>query len=173
MQTSARDVFDVRALFCIFKPGTEVMQETKAGATPKKTNSRPKTCPEREKDGFYIRDLLTRTLHRRDEPTLMRGNARHRVTAVAGGDRSRQDGAGGGACNRGTDLALPSLWHQSRWGGGERQPGLVARAVEPGALDLVVTGQGRVTIPPVYESGVPRDFVLVGDEIPQALRGNR
>ena len=33
-----------------------------------------------------------------------------------------------------------------------------------------MTGQGSVTIPPVYESRVLRDFTLVGDEIPQVLR---
>lgn len=33
-------------------------------------------------------------------------------------------------------------------GGGEGQPGPVASAVEAGPLNLVVTGEGRVTIPP-------------------------
>lgn len=32
-----------------------------------------------------------------------------------------------------------------------------------------MTGQGSVTIPPMYESRVPRDFTLAGDEIPPAL----
>lgn len=77
----------------------------------------------------------------------------------------------GEACDSGTNLALPSLRHQSRRGGREWEPGLVACAVEPGTLDLVVTGQGSVTIPPVYESRVPRDFPLVGDETPQVLGG--
>lgn len=60
-------------------------------------------------------------------------------------------------------MASLSLWHQGRWGGSEGEPGPVAGAVEPGTLDLVVTGQGSVTIPPGYGSRVPRDFTLVGD----------
>lgn len=79
-------------------------------------------------------------------------------------------------CGRGnptsscTNLALLSLRHQCWRGGSERQPWLVARAVESGTLDLVVTGQGSVTIPSVYEGRVPRDFPLGGDETPQVLR---
>lgn len=74
--------------------------------------------------------------------------------------------AEGGGCNSVTDLALSSFWHQSWWGGGKWKPGLVACAVEPGALDLVMTGQRSVTVPSMCERWLWWDFVLVGDLIP-------
>lgn len=50
------------------------------------------------------------------------------------------------------------------------EPGTGAGTVEPGPLELVVTGQGGVTIPP-DGSWVPRDLILVGDgETPGALK---
>lgn len=57
------------------------------------------------------------------------------------------------------------LWHLG-------EPGPVASTVEPGPLELVVTGQGGITIPPEqHGSCVPRDIILVGDgETPGALK---
>lgn len=83
---------------------------------------------------------------------------------MKGGDRIQLTGLEGG-CNSGTNLAMPSLWHQCCGGRGEREPGLVARAVEPRTLELVVTGQGSVTIPPECESRVHCRFILLGEEI--------
>ena len=67
-----------------------------------------------------------------------------------------------------TNLAWLSLWHlgelQIGRGGCQGQPGAVASTVEPGSLDLVVTGQRGVTIPPVQSgSGFPPHLILVGD----------
>lgn len=84
----------------------------------------------------------------------------HRSRRAEGLDSQAAGGEGG---DMGTDLALSSFGHQSWWGRGQRQPGLVACAVEPGALDLVVARQGGVTIPPVDERGVLWDFTLVGE----------
>lgn len=77
-----------------------------------------------------------------------------------------------------TNLALLQhpLWHlgelQGRWGGALGEPGTGAGTVEPGPLELVVTGQGGITIPPEqHGSCVPRDIILVGDgETPGALK---
>lgn len=69
-----------------------------------------------------------------------------------------------GAFNSSTNLALSSFWHQSRWGGGQRQPGLVACAVEPGTLDLVVSGARGVAVASMYEGRVLWGFILVGNE---------
>lgn len=60
----------------------------------------------------------------------------------------------------GPDLALPSLWHQGRWRGGQREPGLVACAVQPGTLDLVMAGQRRVAVPAVDDGRVLGDVTL-------------
>ena len=62
-----------------------------------------------------------------------------------------------------TNLALLSLRHESRGGGGRGQPGPVPGAVQPGPFDLVVTGQWRVTIASQDGNGVPGIVGLRGD----------
>ena len=62
-----------------------------------------------------------------------------------------------------TNLALLSLRHESRGGGGDGQPGPVPGTVQPGPFDLVVTGQGRVTIASQDGNGVPGIVSLRGD----------
>lgn len=58
------------------------------------------------------------------------------------------------------------LWHvvdvQGGRGGSEGQPGPVASTVEARPFNLVMCGEGRVTIPPLNQSGsVSPDFGLV------------
>lgn len=97
------------------------------------------------------------------------GNGKHVGYTCGGGHELQVTDGGGGASNSGTNLALVSFWHQSWWGGSKRKPGLVACAVEPGTLDLVVTGQGGVTVPPMCERRLRWDFILVGNERSQRL----